>query len=78
MNAIWDWKLYHADNEKWEKKNNKTTQQVKHKNITRNNYIYIGLLQADTIKQMGTKEEVRKEYLRRTRKAILQQKSNQR
>ena len=33
-------------------------------------YKYLGILEADTIKQMEMKDKVRKEYLRRTRKLL--------
>ena len=33
-------------------------------------YKYLGILEADTIKQVQMKETTRKEYLRRTRKPI--------
>ena len=34
------------------------------------NYKYLGILEADTIKQAEMKEKVRKEYLRRIRKLL--------
>ena len=34
-------------------------------------YKYLGILEADTIKQVEMKDEVRKEYLRRTRKLFV-------
>ena len=40
-------------------------------------YKYIGILEADTIKQVETKEKIQKEYLRRTRK-LLETKLNSR
>ena len=33
-------------------------------------YEYLGILVADTIKQLGMKEKIQKEYLRRTRKLL--------
>ena len=33
-------------------------------------YEYLGILEADTIKQMEMKEKIKKEYLRRTRKLL--------
>ena len=33
-------------------------------------YKYLGILEADTIKQMEMKEKIKKEYLRRTRKLL--------
>ena len=33
-------------------------------------YKYLGILQADTIKQIEMKDKIRKEYLRRTRKLL--------
>ena len=45
-------------------------------------YKYLGILEADTIKQVQMKDAIRKEYLRRTRKTTrdktLQQKHHQR
>ena len=34
------------------------------------NYKYLGILEADTIKQVEIKEKIQKEYLRRTRKLL--------
>ena len=34
------------------------------------NYKYLGILEADTIKQMETKEKLERDYLRRTRKLL--------
>ena len=33
-------------------------------------YKYLGILEADTIKQVGMKEKIKKEYLKRTRKLL--------
>ena len=33
-------------------------------------YKYLGILEADTIKQVEMKEKIKKEYLRRTRKLL--------
>ena len=33
-------------------------------------YKYLGILEADTIKQVGMKDKIQKEYLRRTRKLL--------
>ena len=33
-------------------------------------YKYLGVLEADTIKQVETKEKIKKEYLKRTRKLL--------
>ena len=33
-------------------------------------YKYLGILEADTIKQMEMKDKIQKEYLRRTRKLL--------
>ena len=33
-------------------------------------YKYLGILEADTVKQMEIKEKIKKEYLRRTRKLL--------
>ena len=41
------------------------------KNLTENEtYKYLGILEADTIKQAEMKEKNQKEYLRRTRKLL--------
>ena len=43
--------------------------QDKIRTLTENEtYKYLGILEADTIKQMEMKDKIKKEYLRRTRK----------
>ena len=46
------------------------------------NYLYLGILEVNTIRPAEIKEKIRKEYLKRTRKFLknqgLQQKSHQR
>ena len=66
-------KMYHADNEKWKK----TTEVIELPNLQRirtlgekKNYKYLGILEADTIKQVEMKEKVKKEYIRQTRKVL--------
>ena len=45
--------------------------QVKIKALAENKtYKYLGILEADTIKQVEMKEKIQKEYLRRTRKLL--------
>ena len=39
-------------------------------------YKYLGILEADTIKQVEMKDKIRKEYLRRTRKVLITKLSN--
>ena len=64
--------MYHTNNEKWGKKNNRknrTTKSGKHQKIyKKENYKYPRTLEVDNIKQPVIKEKVRKKYLKRMRK----------
>ena len=58
-------------------KKRETTERIKQSNqenirtlLEKENYLYLGILEADTIKQAGIKEKIRKEYIRRTSKLL--------
>ena len=67
-------KICHADKEKWKKTiggGNRTIKSRKIKTLgEKGTYKYLGILDADTIKQVKMKEKNKKEYLRRTRKYL--------
>ena len=60
-NGIWYWKMYHASDEKWKKKNiekNRIYKPRKNLNAWRkNNYNYMKILEADNIKHAEMKEK---------------------
>ena len=60
-NGIWHWKMCLAHNEKWEKRNNWKNRTTNQESITmlgeKENYKYLGMLEADTIKQAEIKEK---------------------
>ena len=60
------WKVCNACNEKWQMTSNwqDGTRQTLGENET---YKYLGILEADTIKQAEIKEKIQKEYLRKTK-----------
>ena len=71
-NGIWHWKMYLAPNEKW---NRETTQVIELLNQERikilgekENFKFLGILEADTIKHQKCKKKIRKKYFRWTRK----------
>ena len=60
--------MYHASNEKWQIIHDGKSQTTKSRE--KNTYKYLGILEANTIKQVEMKEKIKKEYLRRTRKLL--------
>ena len=66
--------MRHASNEKQPticERRNGTTKSRKIRTLTeKQTYKYLGILEADTIKQEEIKEKIKKEYLRRTRKLL--------
>ena len=74
-------KMRSACHEKWQTTSNwrnRTTKSRQDPNVRRNEtYKYLGILVADTIKQVEMKNIIKKEYLRRTRK-LLETKLNSR
>ena len=72
-NGIWYRKMGHAWNEKRETtqdRRNRNTKSRKIRTLGEETYKYLGILEADTIKQMEMKEKITKGYLRRTRKLL--------
>ena len=64
--------MNHAKNEKREKKNkvkNRAAKSIKNQNACRT-YKYLGMLEADTIKQAEMKEKITKESIRRTKELL--------
>ena len=72
--------MCHANNEKLKETNNEWDRKTKSIRIRtlreKENYKYLGILEADTFKQVEMEEKMKKKYLRRRRK--LQQKFHQR
>ena len=74
-NGIWHRKLCNACNEKWQTANKDKIKTLpnkdKIKTLAENEtYKYLGILEADTIKQVKMKDKILKEYLRKTRKLL--------
>ena len=71
MNGIWHGKLCNACNEKWKTTPNwriGTTKSRKIRTLAeKETYKYLGILEADTIKQVEMKNKIQNEYIR-TRK----------
>ena len=72
-NRIWHWKICHAHNEKQKKRQitegSELSNQEKIRTLgKKENYLYLEILEADTIKQAVMKDKIRKDYLRGTRK----------
>ena len=72
--GIWFWKMRPARHEKWQTTSNwrnRATKSRQDQNTRRKRDLqYLGILEADTIKQVEMKNQIRKEYLRRTRKLL--------
>ena len=70
--GIWHEKLCHANNEKRQTtpvgRNGTTKSRKIRTHGQKKTYKYLGMLEADTIKQVEMKERIKKEYLRRKRK----------
>ena len=66
--------MHHANNEKWQTTHDRRSQTTKsnsNQNAQRKGNLQIlGILEANTIKQVEMKEKIKKEYLRRTRKLL--------
>ena len=66
--------MFHASNEKWQTRSNwlnGTTKSSKIRTLgEKNTYKYLGVLEADSIKQVAMKNKIKKEYLKRTRKLL--------
>ena len=66
--------MCHASHEKWQMTydwRNGLPNQDKTRTLGENEtYKYLGILEADTIKQVEMKDKIQKEYLRRTRKLL--------
>ena len=73
-NGIWHRKMWHDCKEKWQTTydwRNGTTKSREDLNTRRKRNVQIlGILEADTIKQMEMKNKIQKECLRRTRKLV--------
>ena len=71
---IWHSKMHYVNNEKWEMTHDRWNRSTKSRTNRmlreKETYKYLGILEADTIKQGKMKEEIKKEYLRRTRKLL--------
>ena len=64
--------MCHASHEKWQTTDGiELPNQDKIRMLGENEtYKYLGILEADTIKQVEIKDKIQKEYLRRTRKLL--------
>ena len=67
--------MCHANNEKYDKRQLTDGMELSNRDKMRTlgekeTYKYLGILQADTTKQVEMKEITKKEYLRRTRKLL--------
>ena len=66
--------MCHARHEKWQRRMTDGMELPNHDKIRtleeNETYKYLGILEADTIKQVQMKDKIQKQYLRRTRKLL--------